>query len=702
MNELEKRQYQENYQEKKKGGVPFFPDILVKDAIVAFGLLLILIFLSYFVGAPLEPRADPADTSYLPRPEWYFRFLFQLLKYFPGNLEVVGVVVIPTLLVLLLLALPFVDSNRFRHFSKRLPVIGVAAFVAMSVVGLTLASFLEEPPPAESIPGDPTAYLYTYNCAGCHGEVSNIPNNGNLFEVISQGQHEGMPPWSGDLSNEEIDSLVGFILSPTGSDIFVKNCGDCHEVTDLVYTDPELLRQVLDLSTSQENHALESVPFANEPLTIAERSALINFLVVPDGKRLFINYCSSCHGDAVSTEGDEEAYRQIIIEGGLHRDMPAWGGTLEVNQIDALAEYVVDPGSSPTGETLFQQYCTTCHFQNIPKAGSIEEAFAIISEGRGHEDMPVWGDILGPDQIESLAQYAYQSASESYAMRGQNLYIQNCTTCHGEFGEGGANPTRAGDIIAPISTADYLNTRDDLTISEIINRGQPNFGMSPFGLSYGGHLDNTDIASLVDFIRSWEANPPVELPPEIEPRDLNLSGAEVFVSICAQCHGENATGKVGPSLRSSQFRKNNTRDDIYSSINEGHAATAMISWGELLTSEQIQELVDFILALPIIEGTGSGDVSFSALVWPIFNKNCTRCHDNNFAEAGWNATSYSSIMNSGNHAPVITPGDIEGSRLAQMLLGNLGSDRLMPPAGKLPDNVLQIILDWIMQGAEDN
>lgn len=698
MNELEKRQYLEDYQEKKKKGIPFFPDILVKDAVVAFGILLILILLSYFVGAPLEARADPADATYLPRPEWYFRFLFQLLKYFSGNLEVIGVVVIPTLLGLLLLGLPFLDSNRFRHFSKRIPVIGATAFVAIGIVGLTVVSYVEEPPPAEIVAGDPTASLYAYNCAGCHGEVSNIPTSGNLFDVISQGNHEGMPPWSGDLSNAEIDSLVGFILSPSGSDVFVKNCGDCHEVTELVYSDPELLRQVLDLSTSQENHAL--APFANEPLSIAERSSLANFLVAPDGKRLFINYCSSCHGDAVSTAGGEEAYRQIIIEGGLHRDMPAWGETLEEDQISTLAAYVVDPATSSTGEALFQQYCTACHFQNIPNAGSVEEAFAIISEGRGHEDMPIWGDILGAEQIESLTQYAFQSTLESYAMRGQNLYIQNCTTCHGEFGEGGVNPTRPGDIIAPISTADYLKTRDDFTIGEIINRGQPDFGMSPFGLSYGGHLDNNDISSLVEFIRSWEANPPVAVPPEIEPRDINLSGAEIFVSICSQCHGEDATGGEGPSLRSSQFRENNTKDDIYSSINQGHAATAMISWGEILTSEQIQELVEFILGLPIIEGTGSGEVSFNTQVMPIIETNCTRCHDNNFAEGGWNTTSYSLIMNSGDHSPVIIPGDVEGSLLAQMVQGNL--DRLMPPTGKLPEDVLQIILDWIMQGAKDN
>ena len=79
----------------------------------------ILVALAYFVGVPTEARANPADTTYTPRPEWYFLFLFQLLKYFPGNLEVIGVVVIPTLVILLLLALPFIDRSPKRHFLRR-------------------------------------------------------------------------------------------------------------------------------------------------------------------------------------------------------------------------------------------------------------------------------------------------------------------------------------------------------------------------------------------------------------------------------------------------------------------------------------------------------------------------------------------------------------------------------------------------------
>ena len=97
LKEKEKQNYLKQYKEQKEKGVPFFPDILFKDAVVALIVLLILLALTIFVGVSLEEQADPTDTTYNPRPEWYFLFLFQLLKYFPGELEVIGVVVIPTI-----------------------------------------------------------------------------------------------------------------------------------------------------------------------------------------------------------------------------------------------------------------------------------------------------------------------------------------------------------------------------------------------------------------------------------------------------------------------------------------------------------------------------------------------------------------------------------------------------------------------------
>ena len=85
MNKQEQQDYLDKYKKAKEKGVPFFPDIIFKDTVVVFIVFIILIALAYFIGVPLEERANPNDANYTPRPEWYFLFLFQMLKYFPGK-----------------------------------------------------------------------------------------------------------------------------------------------------------------------------------------------------------------------------------------------------------------------------------------------------------------------------------------------------------------------------------------------------------------------------------------------------------------------------------------------------------------------------------------------------------------------------------------------------------------------------------------
>ena len=93
-------------------------------------LFLVLVLIASFIGVKPEPPADPSDSSYIPRPEWYFLFLFQLLEYIPGQLEWVGTFLIPTIGVLALLLLPFYDRSPFRHWKKRkLAVIVMSAIV---------------------------------------------------------------------------------------------------------------------------------------------------------------------------------------------------------------------------------------------------------------------------------------------------------------------------------------------------------------------------------------------------------------------------------------------------------------------------------------------------------------------------------------------------------------------------------------------
>jgi mono/diheme cytochrome c family protein len=710
MNKIDQQEYLDQYKKEKEKGVPFFPNILFKDAVIALLVFLALIALAYFVGAALEAPANPADTNYTPRPEWYFLFLFQLLKYFPPALEVLGVVVLPLLVILLLFILPFLDRSKKRDFRSRPLVIATTGLIVIGIIALSILSVLEAPPPVEAAQGDQTASLYIKNCAGCHGASIEVSPGTNLHSVIAEGKHEGMPPWSADLTSDQIDALAGVILSPGGSSVFSKNCGTCHETSELVASNPLEIKKALVQGKEYPAHADLDIPEWANVITQEERTQLINFLIAPDGQRIFTTNCASCHGKSLAYSGDEAQLRTIISQGGLHLEMPAWQAKLSTQDIDTLANYVFDPKSTPQGADLFQKNCSACHGDKVPKVASLEQAKNSISAGGAHQTMPVWGDILTEEQINALVTFVLSDSQGSVIEAGQTLFADNCAACHGDFGEGGPNPARPGDVIAPISTAEFLKTRDDFSLRAIISQGQPNLGMSPFGGEFGGPLDPDEVDAIVAYLRSWESNPPVELPPEIKSTQASLSGEQIFGEICAKCHGSKGEGGIGPSLSDPNFQAANTDQDILNTISLGHNATAMIGWSDILSQDQIQQLVEFIrnlkpttpVAGPTLTPTAiptQGPPSFSADVLPILEDKCSLCHG---SMGGWNSTSYTKVMTSGDHAPVVNPGDPDGSLLVQKLIGTHTQGTIMPPGGKLADDLIQKIIDWIAAGALDN
>ena len=149
MKEEDKKKYQEKYAQEKQKGVKFYPDIVYKDILVAFGIFVLLIILATFVGVANEPKADPNDTAYIPRPEWYFLFLFEFLKFVPGSIEWVGAAVLPGIAVLLLMLLPFIDRNPHRHWKKRKFAVAVMTVIMLGIVGLTIMAVVSTPPHAE-------------------------------------------------------------------------------------------------------------------------------------------------------------------------------------------------------------------------------------------------------------------------------------------------------------------------------------------------------------------------------------------------------------------------------------------------------------------------------------------------------------------------------------------------------------------------
>ncbi len=128
----------------------FFPEQVFKDTVAMFLGFALLIVLAIGFETPLEKLADPTDTSYIPRPEWYFLFLFQSLKFFKGSLEVVGAIVLPTLAILGLFLIPFIDRGPMVRLRKRTFAMLAVAIAGIGWGGLTMAAISATPKKAAS------------------------------------------------------------------------------------------------------------------------------------------------------------------------------------------------------------------------------------------------------------------------------------------------------------------------------------------------------------------------------------------------------------------------------------------------------------------------------------------------------------------------------------------------------------------------
>jgi ubiquinol-cytochrome c reductase cytochrome b subunit len=129
----------------------FFPEQVFKDTVgVAFGFM-VLFIMAIVAKVPLERLADPTDTAYIPRPEWYFLFLFQTLKFFKGPLEMVGSVVLPGVAVLTLFLVPFIDRGPMIRLGKRTFAITFVVLAAIAWTGLTTAAAVTTPKNQESV-----------------------------------------------------------------------------------------------------------------------------------------------------------------------------------------------------------------------------------------------------------------------------------------------------------------------------------------------------------------------------------------------------------------------------------------------------------------------------------------------------------------------------------------------------------------------
>ena len=181
MNNAEKEAYLQEYEVLKKKGKPFFPYAVMKDSVMALIVVLVIIAMSLILGAEQGPNVDPTTTTYVPRPDWYFFFLFELLRVIKPPWAVpIATIGIPTLCMVLLLLLPFYDRGPERNPLRR-PIAttaGIMVIVAMAyltLLGADAGSPLEVQAKVPSRYEAGKEVVAQSGCLSCH----KLEENGN-------------------------------------------------------------------------------------------------------------------------------------------------------------------------------------------------------------------------------------------------------------------------------------------------------------------------------------------------------------------------------------------------------------------------------------------------------------------------------------------------------------------------------------------
>ncbi len=255
----------------------FYPEQVFKDTVAIFIAFAVLFSLAVAARVPLEKLADPSDTTYIPRPEWYFLFLFQTLKLFSGPLEVVGTVVLPGLAVLSLVLVPFIDRSQLVRVTKRTAAFTFVVLAALAWTGLTAVAVASTPRdeatkidysgPTDWLQLSPeeltgVAYFRQERCASCHATGDGVSkpgpdlSQGSIHKdaawMIEHFKHpsavrpgSSMPPIQ--LDDDQLSSLAAFLLklnpknasalqnapefAAAGALVYqAHRCGECHSV----------------------------------------------------------------------------------------------------------------------------------------------------------------------------------------------------------------------------------------------------------------------------------------------------------------------------------------------------------------------------------------------------------------------------------------------------------------------------------------
>jgi ubiquinol-cytochrome c reductase cytochrome b subunit/menaquinol-cytochrome c reductase cytochrome b/c subunit len=233
VNQLEKEAYLREYSILKSQGKPFFPYAIAKDSWMAVVVMITIMAMSLILGAELGPKVDPTTTTYVPRPEWYFYFLFEVLRIIkPPSLVPLAAIGVPTICMILLFLLPFYDRSPERRPERRPIAMAAMAFLTYEGAIAGSPNQIDIEPPASVMAGGAEA-IRTFEagkqvvaqsgCLACHkiGENGNTGPGPDLSEIGGRLPRQAiartlvnptapMPAYT-ELSPEKRDALVEFL-----------------------------------------------------------------------------------------------------------------------------------------------------------------------------------------------------------------------------------------------------------------------------------------------------------------------------------------------------------------------------------------------------------------------------------------------------------------------------------------------------------
>jgi mono/diheme cytochrome c family protein len=244
MNAAEKEAYLREYEVMKKKGKPFFPYAVFKDSAMMLVVAVILVLMSLILGAELGPKADPTTTTYVPRPEWYFFFLFEVLRVIkPAILTPLATIGVPTICMILMFLLPFIDRGPERRPERRPVAVTFGIFVIVAMAYLTYLGAAAGSPneidlnvPQQYEAGKLVAAQS--GCLACHkiGENGNGGPGPNLSDVADklpkaairrtlENPTAPMPSYR-SLDEEKKAALVDFLSQLRGKETTTQNASE--------------------------------------------------------------------------------------------------------------------------------------------------------------------------------------------------------------------------------------------------------------------------------------------------------------------------------------------------------------------------------------------------------------------------------------------------------------------------------------------